>query len=109
MPSSWKNSGGSIPDLDRYWSQTVFGAEQLILFGSEEQKKKYLPPLVKGDWVIGFSITEPEAGSDAASVITRAERAGDEYVINGNKVMISNGTVANFLLVFCLTHPEVDL
>lgn len=94
------------PGLGQALSQTVFGSEQLILFGSEEQKKKYLPPLVKGDWVTGFSITEPEAGSDAASVITRAERAGDEYVINGNKVMISNGSIANFLLVFCLTHPE---
>lgn len=94
------------PGLAQVLAQTVFGSEQLILFGSEEQKKKYLPPLVKGDWVMGFSITEPEAGSDAASVITRAERSGDEYVINGNKVMISNGSMANFLLVFCLTHPE---
>jgi alkylation response protein AidB-like acyl-CoA dehydrogenase len=55
---------------------------------------------------MGFSITEPEAGSDAASVTTTAVRAGDEYVINGNKVMISNGTEAKFILVFCLTHPE---
>jgi acyl-CoA dehydrogenase len=94
------------PGLGQVFSQTTFGAKELILFGSEEQKKKFLPPLVKGEWVMGFSITEPEAGSDAASVITRAERVGDEYVINGNKVMISNGTEAQFLLVYCLTHPE---
>jgi alkylation response protein AidB-like acyl-CoA dehydrogenase len=94
------------PGLGQVFSQTTFGAKELILFGSEEQKKKFLPPLVKGEWVMGFSITEPEAGSDAASVITRAERVGDEYVINGNKVMISNGTEAKFLLVYCLTHPE---
>jgi alkylation response protein AidB-like acyl-CoA dehydrogenase len=94
------------PGLGQVLAQTVFGSEQLILFGTEEQKKKYLPPLVKGDWVTGFSITEPEAGSDAASVITRAERVGEEYVINGNKVMISNGSIASFLLAFCLTHPE---
>jgi alkylation response protein AidB-like acyl-CoA dehydrogenase len=55
---------------------------------------------------MGFSITEPEAGSDAASASTRAERVGDEYVINGNKVMISNGTEAKFLLVYCLTGLE---
>jgi alkylation response protein AidB-like acyl-CoA dehydrogenase len=55
---------------------------------------------------MGFAITEPEAGSDTASAITRAEKVGDEYVVNGNKVMISNGTVAKFLLVYCLTHPE---
>jgi len=94
------------PGLGQVFSQTTFGAKELILFGTEEQKKRYLPPLVKGEWVMGFSITEPEAGSDTASVITRAEGVGEEYVINGNKVMISNGTEAKFLLVYCLTHPE---
>jgi alkylation response protein AidB-like acyl-CoA dehydrogenase len=94
------------PGLGQIFSQTTFGAQELLLYGSEEQKKKYLPPLVKGDWVMGFAITEPEAGSDAASATARAENIGDEYVINGNKVMISNGTEARFLLVYCLTHPE---
>jgi len=94
------------PGLGQVLAQTIFGSEQLILFGTDEQKKKYLPPLARGEWVTGFSITEPEAGSDAASVITSALREGEEYVINGNKVMISNGSVANFLVVFCLTHPE---
>ena len=94
------------PGLGQVLAQTIFGAEQVMLFGTEEQKKKYLPPLARGDWVTGFSITEPEAGSDAASAITSAVRDGAEYVINGNKVMISNGSVANFLLVFCLTHPD---
>ena len=94
------------PGLGQVFSQTTFGAKELVLFGTEEQKKKYLSPLVKGEWVMGFSITEPEAGSDAASVITRAEKVGEDYVINGNKVMISNGTEAKFLLVYCLTNPE---
>ncbi len=94
------------PGLGQIFSQTTFGADELLLFGTEEQKKKYLPPLVKGDWVMGFAITEPEAGSDPASATTRAEKVGDEYVINGNKVMISNGTEAKFLLVYCLTNPE---
>ena len=97
------------PGLGQVFSQTTFGAKELILFGTEEQKKKYLPPLVKGEWVMGFSITEPEAGSDAASATTRAEKVGDDYVINGNKVMISNGNEAKFLLVYCLTHPEEAL
>ncbi len=95
------------PGLGQVMGSAAFGAEELQLFGSEEQKKKYLPPVAKGSWLMGFSITEPEAGSDPASAITTAERVGDEYVINGNKVMISNGSVANFLLVFCLTHPAV--
>jgi len=94
------------PGLGQVFSQTTFGAKELVLFGTEEQKKKYLSLLVKGEWVTGFSITEPEAGSDAASAITRAEKVGDEYVINGNKVMISNGTEAQFILVYCLTNPE---
>lgn len=95
------------PGLAQVLSQTVFGTDMLLLFGSEEQKKKYLPPIVKGEWVTGFAITEPEAGSDTVSATTIAKRVGDEHVINGNKVMISNGTEAHFLLVYCLTHPEV--
>jgi alkylation response protein AidB-like acyl-CoA dehydrogenase len=94
------------PGLGQIFAQTVFGSDVLLLYGSEEQRKRCLPPLVKGDWVMGFSITEPEAGSDAGSVTTTAIRVGDEYVINGNKVMISNGTEAKFLLVFCVTDPE---
>jgi len=94
------------PGLGQIFSQTTFGAKELILFGTEEQKKKYLSPLSRGEWVMGFSITEPEAGSDAASAKTTAVRVGDEYMINGNKVMISNGTEAKFILVYCLTNPE---
>jgi len=94
------------PGLGQALAQAIFGSEQILLFGTEEQKKKYLPPLARGEWVCGFSITEPEAGSDPASATTSAIKDGEEYVINGNKVMISNGSTANFLLVFCLTHPD---
>jgi alkylation response protein AidB-like acyl-CoA dehydrogenase len=96
------------PGLGQVLASTIFGSEELQLFGSEEQKKKFLPRLVKGDWLMGFSITEPEAGSDTSSAVTRAERVGDEYVVNGNKVMITNGSIANFLLAFCLTNPEAN-
>ncbi len=96
------------PGLAQELCSVTFGAEEILLFGSEEQKKKFLLPLVKGDWIMGFSITEPEAGSDTASAITTAEQQNNEYVINGNKVMIGNGSVANFLLVFCLTNPEIS-
>jgi alkylation response protein AidB-like acyl-CoA dehydrogenase len=94
------------PGLAQVLSQPAFGSDILLLYGTEEQKKNYLPPIAKGDWVMGLSITESEAGSDAASVTTSAVRVGEEYVINGNKVMISNGTEAKFILVFCLTRPE---
>jgi alkylation response protein AidB-like acyl-CoA dehydrogenase len=93
------------PGLGQVLASATFGAEELQLFGSEEQKKKYLPPLVKGEWMMGFSITEPEAGSDVAAAATTAARQDNGYVINGNKVMITNGTVARFLLVYCLTDP----
>ncbi|MGA2106661.1 MAG: acyl-CoA dehydrogenase family protein [Syntrophorhabdales bacterium] len=94
------------PGMGQVFLQATFGAKELILFGNEEQKKTYLPPLVKGDAVMGFSITEPEAGSDAASATTTAKKMDDHYVINGNKTMISNGTEASFVLVYCLTDPE---
>ncbi|MBW1936193.1 MAG: acyl-CoA/acyl-ACP dehydrogenase [Deltaproteobacteria bacterium] len=85
---------------------TTFGAELLGLFGTEEQKKKYLPPLVEGKAVIGTAITEPDAGSDVTCAVTSAEKDDDEYVINGSKMFITNGTRANYLNVFCLTDPD---
>ena len=96
------------PGIGQQLSSITFGAEELILFGTEEQKKKWLPPLFEGDAVMGFAITEPDAGSDTASATTTAVLDGDEYVINGSKVMIGNGTVGTFMLVFCLTNPDVE-
>ena len=84
---------------------TTFGAELLLLFATEEQKKRYLTPLVNGESIIGTAITEPDAGSDVSSAIAPAVRDGDEYVINGSKMFITNGTLANYLNVFCLTDP----
>jgi acyl-CoA dehydrogenase len=78
------------------------------LFGTETQKQKYLPPVAQGKAIMGFAITEPDAGSDAGSVSTSAVPDGADYVVNGSKVMIGNGSSANFLLVFCLTDPEFD-
>ncbi|MBT8368631.1 MAG: acyl-CoA dehydrogenase family protein, partial [Deltaproteobacteria bacterium] len=76
------------PGIGQQLSSVTFGAEELLLFGTEEQKKKWLPPLFQGDAVMGFAITEPDAGSDTAAATTAAVREGDEYVINGSKVMI---------------------
>ena len=75
-------------------------------FGSEKHKKHYLPPLVTGDAIIGFAITEPDAGSDVTMVKTRAEKKGDTYIINGSKMFITNGCLANYILVYAVTHPE---
>ncbi len=75
-------------------------------FGTEEQKKKYLPPLVSGNAIIGFGITEPDAGSDVTMIKTKAEKIGDKYIINGSKMFITNGCLADYMLVYALTHPE---
>ncbi|MBW2063440.1 MAG: acyl-CoA dehydrogenase family protein [Deltaproteobacteria bacterium] len=85
---------------------TTFGAELLELFGTEEQKKKYLPPLVSGEAIMATAITEPDAGSDVTRAVTSAVKEGDEYVINGSKIFITNGSIANYMNVFCLTDPE---
>jgi alkylation response protein AidB-like acyl-CoA dehydrogenase len=85
---------------------TTFGAELVDMFGTEEQKKKYITPIVTGKAKMGCAITEPDAGSDAAAATTTAIKDGDEYVINGSKVFTTNGTVADYLLVFCQTDPD---
>jgi acyl-CoA dehydrogenase len=87
---------------------TAFGSELIQLYGTEEQKKKYLPPLTQGKAIMGTAITEPDAGSDILSILTLAKREGDHYVINGAKQFITNGSIANYLAVFCLTHPEAE-
>jgi isovaleryl-CoA dehydrogenase len=73
---------------------------------SEELKKKYLPPLVAGEKIGALALTEPNAGSDAMSLGTRAVRRGDKYLLTGTKMFITNGPVADTLLVYAKTSPE---
>lgn len=87
---------------------TTFGSDIIYLYGTEEQKKKYLPPLATGKAIMGTAITEPNAGSDVTAAATTAIREGDEYIINGSKMFITNGDVADFILVFCQTDPEMS-
>ena len=87
---------------------TAFGSELIQLYGTEEQKRKYLPPLTKGEAIMGTAITEPDAGSDILSILTFARKDGNEYVINGSKQFITNGSIANYIAIFCLVHPEAD-
>ncbi len=85
---------------------TTLGSEFILLYGREEQKKKYLPGLTKGEAIMGMAITEPDAGSDVSSVSTVARRVGDHYVINGNKMFITNGSIADFLIILCVTNEN---
>jgi acyl-CoA dehydrogenase len=85
---------------------TFFGAQFILFKGNEEQKKKYLPPVCEGKWRIGMASTEPDAGSDVASIATTAVKDGDHYVLRGNKVFITNCTTSDFLVVVAVTTPE---
>lgn len=85
---------------------TTLGAETVQGFGTEEQKKRYLPPLVRGEAIIGAALTEPNAGSDLAAASTTAIRENDDYVINGSKTFITNGDLGNYFLCFVLTDPD---
>ena len=83
---------------------TTFGSDILVRYGSEEQREKWLPKLAKGEVIMGMANTEPDAGSDAANIKTRAVLDGDEWVINGTKQFITNGSIADFLLVTARTR-----
>ncbi len=78
----------------------------LLTFGTEEQKKKYLPRLCGGEWIGGNAMSEPESGSDAYSLRTTAERRGDKYILNGSKVFVTNGSVADMVLVFATVDRD---
>ncbi len=79
----------------------------ILRWGTEEQKRKYLPRLASGEWIGCFGLTEPGAGSDASNLATRAVRDGDEWVINGRKMWISNGGVASLAIIFAQTDPSL--
>ena len=80
--------------------------DPLVKYGDDEQKRTFLTPLAKGETLGCFALTEPGAGSDAAGLRTTARRDGDDYVLNGNKVFITNGTHADVALVFAKTDPD---
>jgi acyl-CoA dehydrogenase len=82
------------------------GSQGLVMFGTEEQKRKYLPGIASGDIITSFALTEPEAGSDSANVQTRAIRDGDDYVLNGSKRYITNANKADLFTVMARSDPE---
>ena len=83
------------------------GMLPILIGGSEEQKQKYLPKLASGEWIAAYALTEAGSGSDAAgSMRTRAEKRGEKYVLNGQKIWITNGSVADVVCVFAVTDPD---
>ena len=115
IPFDYDGSGGDVMSLvlvmeelakacastcDIVDAHTSLCARPILLYGNEEQKAKYLPPLCRGDKVGAFAITEAEAGSDIANIKTTAIRDGDSYVLNGSKLFITNGPVCDAVVVF---------
>ena len=97
-------SHGMVASFTVTWSvQTGIGALPIVWFGNHEQKQKYLPKIVSGEWVAAFGLTEPSAGSDATSGRTTAKLSGDGkyYILNGEKIFITNGGWADVYTVFC--------
>ena len=88
-------------------AHTSLGTFPIAQFGTEEQKKKYLPDLCSGRKLGAFGLTEPNAGSDAGGTETTAEDRGDHYLLNGEKIFITNGGEADTYVVFAVTTPGI--
>ena len=88
-------------------AHTSLGTFPIVQFGTEEQKRKYLPDLCSGRKVGAFGLTEPNAGSDAGGTETTAEDMGDHYLLNGEKIFITNGGEADTYVVFAVTTPDI--
>ncbi|MGE7183606.1 acyl-CoA dehydrogenase [Peribacillus sp. NPDC006672] len=87
-------------------AHTSLAGWPIYKFGSEEQKQKYLRPMALGEKIGAYGLTEPSSGSDAGGMRTSAKLVGDEYIISGSKIFITNGGIADTYVVFALTDPE---
>ena len=85
-----------------------FGSEMIMLFGTEDQKERYLKSVCQEGKIGAVAVTEPDSGSDVLSVSTKAVRQGGGYLINGSKTFISNGDIADFFVTLCLTNPDAN-
>jgi alkylation response protein AidB-like acyl-CoA dehydrogenase len=86
-------------------SHNGLGTGHVLAFGSEEQKRKYLPKAARGEWLAAWALTEPGSGSDAAALRTTARREGDHWVLDGTKTFITQGSVGGFCVVLARTNP----
>ncbi len=101
----------TLQEISKYDASTAvtvgahssIGMRGLLLYGSDDQKQRYLERLATGELIAAFCLTEPSSGSDAASIKTRAERDGDDWIVSGEKIWITNGGIADFFTVFAKT------
>jgi butyryl-CoA dehydrogenase len=120
IPKEYGGEGGGVLDLcvvveelsracggvGVAFAVNALGSFPIILGGTEEQKRHYLPPIAAGEKLIAFGLSEKESGSDAGSLACRAEKQGDTYKVNGEKKWNTNGGVADFFTVYTLTNPD---
>ncbi len=121
VPREYGGDGGSVVDLMIFFQEIsrglpvlswtagdvlLYGNNILKVNGNEEQRRKYLPGLMKGELLFCFALTEPDAGSDAANIQMSAEKTGNEYVLNGNKMFISGASVAQISVTNTRTGPD---
>jgi alkylation response protein AidB-like acyl-CoA dehydrogenase len=88
-------------------SHNGLGTSHILSFGNEEQKRKYLPKAASGEWLAAWALTEPGSGSDSAGMKTNARRDGDDWVLNGTKMFITQGSVGAFCVVLAVTNKDV--
>jgi len=105
----------AIEELAKYCVTTslILAVQQLgslpiLLAGTDEQKRRYFPPLASGEWLAAYGLTEPFSGSDAGGMRTRAVKKGDTYILNGVKHFITNAGLAHVNIIFAVTDPEAD-
>src|SRR5215471_11096008 len=103
----------ALEELSKVWASvgTIVSVNNSLMcgpilrFGTDAQRKRYLPLVARGEWLGCYALTEPDAGSDAGSIRTRAVRKSDHYVLNGSKAFTTNGNRANVALVYAITDP----
>ncbi len=103
---AFSHGAGDAGTALSWGAHTILCGVPIWLLGTEAQKKKYLPKMCSGEMIGGFALTEPGAGSDAASVKTRAEKKGNKYILNGTKMFITNGPQGHVFAVIASTDPK---
>jgi alkylation response protein AidB-like acyl-CoA dehydrogenase len=89
-------------------SHNGLGTGHILAFGSDEQRRRYLPKAAAGEWLAAWALTEPGSGSDSAALRTTARRDGDGWIVNGTKMFITQGSVGGFCVVLARTNPDVS-
>lgn len=90
-----------------YGAHTFLCGDTLFRHGTQDQRQKYIPKIATGEWIGCMGISEPDAGSDVVSMRTTAEKCGDSYILNGSKMWITNGPIADVAVIYAKTDPEL--